>query len=109
MIITNISNAILRNTQNLAKVSIFGGFAYGVYPNHEEWRERARAHLEMGVQSRFIVQSAQRRGRRNEIVREKKKPRRRRRRRFYDATTKTMDRAAARTPEWNLRISSGGE
>lgn len=29
MIITNISNAILRNTQNLAKVSIFGGFAYG--------------------------------------------------------------------------------
>ena len=29
MIITNISNAILRNTQNLAKVSIFGGFTYG--------------------------------------------------------------------------------
>ena len=29
MIITNISNAILRNTQKLAKVSIFGGFAYG--------------------------------------------------------------------------------
>lgn len=27
--ITNISNAILRNTQNLAKASILGGFAYG--------------------------------------------------------------------------------
>ena len=29
MMITNISNAILRNTQNLAKASILGGFAYG--------------------------------------------------------------------------------
>ena len=107
MIITNISNAILRNTQNLAKVSIFGGFAYGFIQTMKSG-ESALVPTSRWVSSHVLSSSQHKGGKEERNSAGEEKPRRRR---YYDATTtKTMDRAAAfAEKEWNLRISSGGE